>query len=537
MKENHQSSSKRKENMHDEDDVSWMSTLLKIENCIFPFLNVMKVIFTLLGLIFGFPWLYLSAFIVERKPVIDYSWSEVYWRCFGGIGFLVNGIALYTVTSVFQLGQNEIWNKGNSLMGVFLGYGIGMSLLIICQAFWGRWYEEKDGPGGGQKAVQRFYLFLFMLIGLDTENVQPMSTSWTWAFSLLSLFLGSVFHSLIVVLSGLYEDGVTTQCSDEIQSCDVNSDATGSICGDNKVMATFGNSCKCCSLMVNDTNYIDVISEIGGLIVFYYGTLKVLATLFVWAEKGADNTEKVEEEDNANDSKDKTKQPDIEMNLPDIEQDVKNVEKSAVKELKEEIDKAAGRIKSSMKEKALEIEKMVLEQHGHKVKLDKGQFEFLNKIDFKAAAEKKEAEEKKKSKVEGKKTVKKEKVGDKKETKEKKEKSVKEEKGSKEDDETKDDGTEKGDKDTKEEGTEEDDKDTKEEEEGAEDEKEETKEEEKKEEEEEKDEKEEEEDSKEEETEKQDGEDTNEEETEEEEKEEKSYDEKEKKEDIEAEQS
>mmetsp|Transcript_21997 Transcript_21997/g.32491 ORF Transcript_21997/g.32491 Transcript_21997/m.32491 type:complete len:323 (+) Transcript_21997:156-1124(+) len=258
---------------------SWIATLMRIENCIKPILNVVKVLFTLVVLVAGFPWLYVSAYFVETKKVIDYSWSEVFWRCFGGVGLIVNGIAPYIVLVVVM----EKYIDQIPGLAALMGYGIGMGLLVICQAFWGRYYEEINGPGGGQKAVMRFYLYMFQLLGVNVDDVQPMSTSWTWAFSLLSLFLASIFTGCFTVFNNLSDwNGVTGLCSGEVHSCD---QAPSNVCEPNEVLATFDDSCSCCRLMVMDFTYIDTSSELGGLVIFYYGIFRVVATFLVWAEK------------------------------------------------------------------------------------------------------------------------------------------------------------------------------------------------------------------------------------------------------------
>jgi len=53
------------------------------------------------------------------------------------------------------------------------------------------------------------------------------------------------------------------------------------------VSAMFDETCMCCELMVANASILDLITEIGGSMIFYYGITKIVALSFIWAENEA----------------------------------------------------------------------------------------------------------------------------------------------------------------------------------------------------------------------------------------------------------
>ena len=106
----------------------------KLISCVFKFLLVLPPVFL------GFPWLYVAAFVVKRKAKVDYSWSEVGWRVFGGLSFSINAAIVLVCLFVLDdsIGDHHRETVEGYIMGLivfFCGYCGTMSFLYICQAF------------------------------------------------------------------------------------------------------------------------------------------------------------------------------------------------------------------------------------------------------------------------------------------------------------------------------------------------------------------------------------------------------------------
>jgi len=253
-----------------------------------PIVNSLKVILALPLIVLGFPWLYAAAYFVESKEAPDYSWSEVGWRSLGGVGFWTNGIVLYVVL------VDRVGSERKGYLTALLGYCLGMGLLIVIQAFYGRWYEEKE-RGAGHKAAKLFWRHLLSLFRVKTEEVVDNPTAYVWAFSLVAIMSSLICLSIVEI----YHDGnlidwhpVRAHCEyldaaeTDSQTCSFDASAEEpSVCGPGLAYAIVGQNCLCCKLMVNKPTFFDMGAAMGGSVVVYYGILKVFAAFCVWAEE------------------------------------------------------------------------------------------------------------------------------------------------------------------------------------------------------------------------------------------------------------
>ena len=108
----------------------------------------------------------------------------------------------------------EAVKETNEKFGWFeaiLCYCLSMGALVITQALYGRWHEEKK-PGAGKEAAQEFWRTVLMLLGVGTGSSKTGSTSWAWSFSLFALFTSLVSFSLVRHLFQEAEDILTYQC-------------------------------------------------------------------------------------------------------------------------------------------------------------------------------------------------------------------------------------------------------------------------------------------------------------------------------------
>jgi len=250
---------------------SLICAILGIGGYIKPIVNFIKVILAILYFLAASPLAMVAAYFVETAENPGcYSWSEVGWRCLAGFGIWINGALMYIFLPLEQSDGTR-----SPYVALILGYCVGIGVLIIVQALLGRWFEEKE-TGKGNEIAKEFWRNIVMIYGVDTTEHETGSTSWAWAISLFSIHLGLLFFT--VAKADLAEwKSVTGKC---LSSC-----SDDQSCSEpDMVSAMFDETCMCCMLMVADASILDLITEIGGSMVFYYGITKIVALFFVWAE-------------------------------------------------------------------------------------------------------------------------------------------------------------------------------------------------------------------------------------------------------------
>mmetsp|Transcript_16937 Transcript_16937/g.34861 ORF Transcript_16937/g.34861 Transcript_16937/m.34861 type:complete len:362 (+) Transcript_16937:125-1210(+) len=247
-------------------------------------IKILKCLLVIPPIVLGFPWLYIAAFFVERKPKVDYSWSEVGWRVFGGFSFSINATIIFFSLCVLDLfGMQQRQNIEDYFMGtvVFMcGYCGMLTFLCICQALWGRYYEEKE-EGGGVEAVKYFWRKVLKIVHIDLkENDDSVNSSWIWSFSLISSVVGVLVYTIFdLVQQGLSQHPVSGNCVAMTEVAD-----DGSMCGDGVVYAMQGEEPVCCTITIHQLEFVDYAEGAGAVFFFFYAILESFAALFVWGE-------------------------------------------------------------------------------------------------------------------------------------------------------------------------------------------------------------------------------------------------------------
>mmetsp|Transcript_23789 Transcript_23789/g.26707 ORF Transcript_23789/g.26707 Transcript_23789/m.26707 type:complete len:321 (+) Transcript_23789:145-1107(+) len=241
-------------------------------------INILKFIFIIPPAILGFPWLYGAAFVVERKPEIDYSWNEVGWRVFGAFSFTINVAIVFGSMHFSDLREN-ILDKTKYVV-LICGYCVSMTLLCTSQALWGRYYEEKE-CGGGAKAVKYFWRKLLLVLGIYIDDThKAVETSWTWSFSLISAVVALLCFSICdIVEKGLDYLPVTGKCNEPLTLLDENYS-----CSVDMVSTEFEGETVCCKITVQTVDALEYIESFGGFFFFYYAFFQMFGFFFVWAE-------------------------------------------------------------------------------------------------------------------------------------------------------------------------------------------------------------------------------------------------------------
>ena len=189
---------------------SLISATYGLEGYIKPAINFLKGFFLIIYFLFAFPWSLIAAYYVELFPG-SYTWSEVGWRSFAGFGLWLNGLLVYCFLR--RRGEEAVQETNDKFgwLEAILCYCLSMGALVITQALYGRWHEEKK-PGAGKEAAQEFWRTVLKLLGVGTGSSKTGSTSWAWSFSLFALFTSLVSFSLVRQLFQEAEDILTYQC-------------------------------------------------------------------------------------------------------------------------------------------------------------------------------------------------------------------------------------------------------------------------------------------------------------------------------------
>jgi len=236
--------------------------------------NILKFCLIIPPVVLGFPWLYGAAYVIERKEEVDYSWNEVAWRVFGAFSFSVNAAIIFG--SLHAAGMKDALTKHLKYVNFFCGYCACMTFLCAAQAFWGRYFEEKE-PGGGAKATKYFWRKSLLILGIQlNKRDKAVDTSWIWSFSLISVVFGVLCLSMYDIIDERNSLPVTGECGaprNTTLGCDVN-----------MVSADINDKPYCCNITINPVSVLEYATTAGGVFFFYYAIFKVFGLFFVWAE-------------------------------------------------------------------------------------------------------------------------------------------------------------------------------------------------------------------------------------------------------------